>query len=371
PETLDQAILRATAKQREDRFDSAAQFVNELRRAAQEAPDLPVAAALVPLAPLPAQPAPPAAAAETLAETLAIAPPVIEDVEPGFTPRPGVLRPSAAEPPAATPPAIEHSPPPVDPEETQFVQVPARPAQPPAPEPAAQAQPVPDAEVPEVLLQRAPVQRRERLARRTSRFTVAQWLVGGAGVLIVLFINVVGLWVWTQGKEAASGKFAGDLTTFIYDKLDGFKSAMALLAVVFAAIAVLTMRTAIIDNRHLAPRTYRKLRQYHRVAGWAAIWIALAVGFLTCFGIFGFGTGSWRTFLHSLLGTALVVAIFAKIAIVRYYPAQRRYLSWLGHGLLGLFFLVFLTSAVPFAWEHIHGSSSASPYGAVVGHELR
>jgi len=187
---------------------------------------------------------------------------------------------------------------------------------------------------------------------------------------VVLVINAIGFWVWAEGRSAASGKFAAGLTTFIYDKLDGFKAVMALLALLFAAAAVLTMRMAIIDDRHLAPRTYRKLRQYHRVAGWAAIWIALAVGFLTCFGIFGFGTGSWRTFLHSLLGTALVAVIFAKIAVVRYYPARRRYLSWLGHSLLGLFFLVFLTSAVPFAWGHIHGNSAPNPYKAAAGREL-
>jgi len=86
PEALEQAIVRATAKRREDRFDSAGQFIGELRRAAQEAPDLPVAAALPPT-----QPRPPATvpASETIAETVAVLPsPVVEDVEPGFTPRP-------------------------------------------------------------------------------------------------------------------------------------------------------------------------------------------------------------------------------------------------------------------------------------------
>jgi hypothetical protein len=323
PETLERAIARATAKRREDRFDSAAQFVEELRRAAREAPDLPVAAALASPAPAAEQPtrATSRPVAESLAETLIAPQPVVEEVEPGFTPRPGAL-----------------------------------------PRPA----------TPEVIVQRAPVERRKRLARRSSRFTAAQWLLGGLGVLVVLLINVAGFYVWAQGgRHAVQGQFAADLTTWIWDKLDGLKSLMALLALIAAAIAVLTMRTAIIDDRHLSPRTYRKLRQYHRVAGWAAIWIALAVGFLTCFGIFGFGTGSWRLFLHSLLGTALVAVIFAKIAIVRYYPAQRRYLSWLGHSLLGLFFLVFLTSAVPFAWQHIHGSSGPGQYGAAISRPLR
>ena len=187
----------------------------------------------------------------------------------------------------------------------------------------------------------------------------------------MLFINVAGFYVWAQGgKHAVQGQFAADLTTWIWEKLDGLKSLMALIALVAATIAALTMRTAIIDNRRLTPRTYRKLRQYHRVAGWAAIWIALTVGFLTCFGIFGFGTGSWRTLLHSILGTALVVTIFVKIAIVRYYPAQRRYLLWLGQGLLVLFFLIFLTSAVPFAWQHIHGSSAPNPYHAAAERSL-
>ncbi|HLZ73045.1 MAG TPA: DUF6529 family protein [Dehalococcoidia bacterium] len=362
PETLERAILRATAKQREDRFDSAAQFVGELRRAAQQAPDLPVAAALTPAPPAEPQPVQPMPGTEPIAGTPALAPPdapVVADSEPGFTPRPGILRPAAA---------------PEDQGDIQFTPMPARPAaaQPaPPPAPSAAAVRVPGARVAELLVERAPVQRRQRLARRTSRFTAAQWLLGGLGVLVVLLINVVGFWVWTQGRVAVRGKFAGDLTTFIYDKLAGLKSVMALLALLCAAIAVLTMRAAIIDNRHLAPGTYRKLRQYHRVAGWAAIWIALAVGFLTCFGIFGFGTGSWRTFLHSLLGTALVAVIFAKIAVVRYYPAQRRYLSWLGHSLLVLFFLVFLTSAVPFAWGHLHGKAGPNPYRAAAEQTLR
>ncbi len=366
PERLERAIARATAKRREDRFDSASQFVDELRQAAREAPDLPVAAALAPPAPVVEQPTrvAPQPPAESRAETLAVYDPVVEEVEPGFTPRPGVLQRPAA--PEESPAAAEPKPPPAQPAAadgelggTQFVTPPPRQAAP------ATVERVPDADVPEVIVQRAPVERRKRLARRSSRFNAAQWLLGGIGVLAVLFINVAGFYVWAQGgKHAVQGQFAADLTTWIWDKLDGLKSLMALLALIAAAIAALTMRTAIIDDRHLAPRTYRKLRQYHRVAGWAAIWIALAVGFLTCFGIFGFGTASWRTFLHSLLGTALVAVIFAKIAIVRYYPAQRRYLSWLGHGLLGLFFLVFLTSAVPFAWQHVHGSSGPSSYGA-------
>ncbi len=381
PERLERAIARATAKRRGDRFDSASQFIEELRQAAREAPDLPVAAALVTLPPQAEQPArvAPQPPAESLAETLVAPQPVVEEVESGFTPRPGVLqRPAAQEEApaaaAAESPSLEQ-PAMADGElgGTQFVTPPPRPAA--QPQPTASSAPaaverVPDADVPEVIVQRAPVERRKRLARRSSRFSAAQWLLGGAGVLVVLFINVAGFYVWAQGgKHAVQGQFAADLTTWIWDKLDGLKSLMALIALVAAAIAALTMRTAIIDDRHLAPRTYRKLRQYHRVAGWAAIWIALAVGFLTCFGIFGFGTASWRTFLHSVLGTTLVVVIFAKIAIVRYYPAQRRYLSWLGHGLLGLFFLVFLTSAVPFAWQHIHGSSS-NAYGATINRSL-
>jgi serine/threonine protein kinase len=382
PETLERAIARATAKRRENRFDGAAQFVEELRRAAREAPDLPVAAALASPAPAAEQPtrATSRPVAESLAETLIAPQPVVEEIEPGFTPRPGILpRPATPEQTPAMPASEATVTPPaaagVEPGGTQFVTPPPRPAAEPQPAatPVAPApERVPDADVPEVIVQRAPLERRKRLARRSSRFTAAQWLLGGIGVLVVLAINVAGYYVWAQGgRHAVQGQFAADLTTWIWDKLDGLKSLMALLALIAAAIAVLTMRTAIIDDRHLSPRTYRKLRQYHRVAGWAAIWIALAVGFLTCFGIFGFGTGSWRLFLHSLLGTALVAVIFAKIAIVRYYPAQRRYLSWLGHSLLGLFFLVFLTSAVPFAWQHIHGSSGPGQYGAAISRPLR
>jgi hypothetical protein len=101
--------------------------------------------------------------------------------------------------------------------------------------------------------------------------------------------------------------------------------------------------------------------------GYSAIMIAFAVGQLTCVGIFGFSTASPRTVMHSVLGTALLLTICAKIAVVRYYPAQRRYLKLLGELLLVLFFLVFLTSTVPFLWEHINGSAPSNPYYPQVG----
>src|SRR5204863_7061511 len=120
-------------------------------------------------------------------------------------------------------------------------------------------------------------------------------------------------------------------------------------------------RAAIIDNRHVSPQLYRRLRRYHRLVGYGAIIVAFAVGLLTCVGIFGFGTSSPRAVLHSILGSALLVTILAKLAVVRYYPAQRRYLKLLGQGLLVLFFLVFATSTVPFVWSHITGSSESNP----------
>src|SRR5579885_894472 len=127
PESLEQAIQRATAKRREDRFASATEFVGALRQAAREAPDLPVAAALASVAPPDREPAAraPQPENETIAETIVVAQPVIEDQEPGFTPRPGLLHRPAPEPA----PAHELSPPAAaeDPEATQFVVPPRRP----------------------------------------------------------------------------------------------------------------------------------------------------------------------------------------------------------------------------------------------------
>jgi hypothetical protein len=199
--------------------------------------------------------------------------------------------------------------------------------------------------------------------RRATSFSEFQWLALGTAVVVGVFINAVGLWLARAGRAAGEGNIAAGLTTYIFDNLQAFKSALTGLALLLAALAVFSMRAAIVDNRNLPLATYVKLRQYHRLVGYGAVGLAFAVGLLTCAGIFGFGTDSPRSLLHSILGTALLVALIAKIAVVRYFPAQRRYLKLLGEGVLVLFVLVFASSVVPFLWEQVSGSSGGSYYG--------
>jgi len=208
---------------------------------------------------------------------------------------------------------------------------------------------------------------RTRSARRATAFNEVQWLLIGTALVLVLFINAIGLWLARAGQSAAAGNLAEGVVTYIYDHLGAFKSVLTGLALVFAAFAVFSMRAAIVDRHQLSPELYRRLRQYHRLVGYAAIAIAFGVGLLTCVGIFGFGTYSPRAALHSALGSALLIVIVAKIAVVRYFPAQRRHLKLLGEGLFALFLLVFLSSAVPFAWSHINGSANQNPNYQRVG----
>jgi hypothetical protein len=175
----------------------------------------------------------------------------------------------------------------------------------------------------------------------------------------------VGLWLTRAGRTHASGTFGQKVTTYIYDHLGAFKSSLTALAVLFALLAVLSMRAAVVNNREISLHTYRLLRVYHRFVGYCTIAIALGIGLLTCVGIFGFGTASPRAVLHSILGIALLAVICAKLAIVRYYPAQRRHLRSLGESILVLLVLVAATSAIPFAWSHMTGGKEPgnAPYG--------
>jgi hypothetical protein len=198
--------------------------------------------------------------------------------------------------------------------------------------------------------------------RRATSFNEFQWLVLGTAVAVGVFINAVGLWLARAGRAAGEESIAAGVTTYIFDNLQAFKSAFTGLAVLLAALAVFSMRTAIIDNRNLPLATYIKLRQYHRLVGYGALALAFAVGLLTCVGIFGFGTDSPRSVLHSILGAALLVALVAKVAVVRYFPAQRRYLKLLGEGVLVLFILVFASSVVPFLWEQFSGGGANGYY---------
>ena len=363
PMTLDEAIRRATAKRREERFDSTVAFLAELRRAAAEAPELPVGRER------PAPSSPPAAGGRREPrETAAAAArevPVLLCTACGtqlrekdrFCRHCGTRRPEGqGVPPAAAdlsaPTAVLSA---GDVAEGRARERAGAPA-------AAAAARAGGSETAAGAGGVALPARRRVWRRRPTAFSAWQWLMLGTALLVVVFINAVGLWLAQAGRDAGAGNFAAGVTTYIFDNLRAFKSALTALALLLAGGAVFSMRTAIVDNHHLAPETYRRLRQYHRLAGYSAVLIAFAIGLLTCIGIFGFGTDSPRSAVHSALGTALLTLIAVKVAVVRYIPSQRRHLKLLGQTILVLFFLVFLTSTVPFLWDQISGDSGGYYY---------
>jgi hypothetical protein len=63
------------------------------------------------------------------------------------------------------------------------------------------------------------------------------------------------------------------------------------------------------------------------------------------------------------MGTSLLLAIIAKIGVVRFVPRYRRYLNTLGFTVLAFYVLTFLTSAVPWVWDQITGAAGGYNYG--------
>ena len=353
PQVLDDAIRRAMAKRREERFDTVMGFLEELRRAAAEAPDLPVGRER--LAPAGTARSFAAAAAQARGEAavpdataaLAICSGCGLVLRQGdsFCRNCGTRR-DAGSPPAL-PPADGGGGRTIPPAGVATGGDGGRPAGGGEPRAAASA---------------SPASGELRRRRRPSSFTPTQWALLGAGAFLVLFINIVGFWLANAGRDAAGGNVLTDVTTYIYDHLRAFKSGMTVLAVIAAGTAVGTMRAAIVENLNLPPATYRRLRRYHRLAGYSAGLIAIAIGLFTCVGIFGFGTDSPRSVIHSILGVTTLVVLVAKVIVVRYVPFHRRHLKLLGQSLLLLFVLVMLTSTVPYLYDVIAGDDGGGYY---------
>jgi hypothetical protein len=137
---------------------------------------------------------------------------------------------------------------------------------------------------------------------------------------------------------------------------------MTLIALALAGLASWDMWAVVIDRRQRSPATYRRLRQYHRLMGYAATLTAFAIGILTCVGIFGFDFSTTRRAIHTVMGTALLVLIAAKVTVVRGVPRYRRHLNVLGLAVLGFYLLTFLTSAVPWVWGQITGDEPVYHY---------
>ena len=347
PVRLDEVLKRALAKSPRERFESMSAFMTELRRAAAEAPGLPVGEARAKLGfagtgVLPGavgEPPP----APTLSEVLfcSACGNVYRDSD-HFCRQCGAPRSTAAR--AADPVA-------------RTVALPGAAA--PVPAVAARMNGDERSALRDLAgdLPRPVLHPRRGLRRKVTSFTPAQWALIAVVTVIALVINGIGLWLIKSGRGAGADAAGAALTTYIYDHLRAFKSGMAAFALVSAITATVTMRTAVLSTRQLAPAAYQRLRRLHRLSGYAATAVAVAIGLLTCLIAFGFGTGSWRSVAHSLVGSVVLVVLAIKIAIVRWFPAQRRYLSILGHSLLVMFVLVFLSSSVPYLVEVLRGES--------------
>jgi len=364
PERVDAAVQRATAKRADARFQTVAEFISELRAALNGAADLPVGdAAVVRAASADRRPTPSAVQRppdKTMQTPDAIKPAFCTSCGDTLTATDRFCRqcgtsravaPSDAAPAGADDRTVLMSP------ATVLATGPT-----PAPNggPTLIAPPPPNSK--EGFLPAAAPRR-----RRATAFTPLQVALFAAAAVIVIFINGVGLWLTRSGRATADDFLPG-LTTYIYDHLPWFKSWLTLAAVLLAGAATLLMRSVVVDTHSLTAATYRRLRRLHRVAGYVAVVIAFAIGLLTCVGIFGFAVDTPRRAIHSTLGTALLVLIVFKIAIVRYLPALRQHLKLLGQGVFVLFVLVFATSAVAWTWEELTGEGgSGYQYDGPVG----
>lgn len=374
PVTLDEAIKRALAKTPRERFDTVAAYMAELRRAADEAPSLPIGR-FRPMG------APPAAVQQVSSQTVATSasgPAAAPSVETqaqicptcgrvlraedmfcrGCGTHRSTMMPADGHPSARTvvmgpggPSDGSGMPPPGgggfdDGRRTVGIMPPAGGA--------------------------ATVALGKR--RRPTSFNQYQWIWLAAAVLAAVFVNAVGLWLAKSGRDAGADNIASSITLSIFDNLRAAQSIMTTIAVLFAGFALFSMRTAIVDDHHLSPETYRRLRQYHRMMGYSALIMALTVGLLYCVSIFGFGIQSPRSIIHSFLGTSLLVVLVTKIIVVRYVPSQRRHLKLLGQTVFALFLAVFATSTIPFVWEKLYGDGGAYDYYSrivgAVGHVL-
>ena len=309
PERLERAIKRATAKQPADRFDNLREFLSELRLAAGEAPDLPVGRGDLGLA---------AGASQAGLPTAIYPGPAADGVE--------TMDKTAVLPDSSADGGI-------------------------TPEPLGAAA------------------TQHGGGRRATSLSEIQVLSLATAFVIVVFINAVGLWLTLAGRAAAGGNVAGNVMMYVFDHLAVFKSALTGLAFVLAGFATFAMRYAVVEDHEISTEAYRRLRQYHRMVGYMVVTIILAIGLLTCFGIFGFGMTTPHSAIYSLLGMTLLVVLGTKLAIIRYFPSQRRHLKLLGESVFLLVFLSLATSTVPALWSHFAGAGhpGSSPYGYLGG----
>ncbi|MGD9893939.1 MAG: DUF6529 family protein [Dehalococcoidia bacterium] len=337
PDRLDAAIRRATAKRPDERFATAGEFYTELKAAAAEAPDLPVSSRAV---------------LATRTQAAGTSPGLRSDLERTVVDSGGGLPNMIADEAGVQCPTCHSS---VRPGisfcTTCGGRMPDLAATIAAPRDGGPTAPAVDVPVP-------------KRRRRSSAFSLTQWITIGVAALAVLFINVIGLWLAQSGRSAGEDSVAPAITTYIFDNLPWFKSGMTLVALALAALASYDMWIVVMDFRQRTPEVYRRLRQYHRLMGYAAAITAFSIGLLTCVGIFGFDFSTTRRAIHTVMGTTLLVVLVAKIVTVRGLFRYRRYLNLLGFLVLGFYAATFATSAVPWVWGQITGDEPVYYYGA-------
>jgi len=95
----------------------------------------------------------------------------------------------------------------------------------------------------------------------------------------------------------------------------------------------------------------------HRAVGDAAVAVGVFVAFL-CYSYFGIGDGiehargeeTGRATIHVVSGSLFVVAVVAKVVVVRWWRSLGRFLPALGLTMFSLFSVAWLTSAGNYLW---------------------
>lgn len=134
------------------------------------------------------------------------------------------------------------------------------------------------------------------------------------------------------------------------------KTVLASLVLALAAYQVLLMAVGYgkIRVSFLKPKAAAFT---HRAVGDAAVAVGLFVAFL-CYSYFGVGDGiehsrgeeTARATIHVVAGSMFVVAVAAKVIVVRWYRQLDRFLPAIGLTLFALFSIAWLTSAGNYLW---------------------
>ncbi len=311
PETLDAAIRRATSKRPADRYDTAIAFLADLRRAAAEMPALPVGAALAP------QPAPLASAVERASTAVEPSQPEAPGASFWLSSPANAAAARASPPPAAPPPAAPDGLP-----AALNGAAPARPL-------TTGADGTSDSFFARPALP----------ARRPTRLTSGHVAAAAALLLLLTGLTAVIWWAQLAGRGAVPVplRWLFDQRTVVRVALAGFDLALGVLNATL-------MRIAVLGDHQLSLPAYRRLRQSHRFLGYSTALVALTVQTLTWIALFGDGLSEPLAALVLLCGTALVLLAVAKVAVVRFLPAQRIHLPALGVTLVVLLAAVFIGS---------------------------